>query len=457
MQEENRNLPDQDEVEITDLVSPEQTSNSLISRAAAGFMQKVLSPQKRLFICLMSVLILCLILLPVIQSGSFSISRPTVSNPGHVSAPPQPRLNDISVADGRAYILAADGTLEAHRTSDGKLLWQHQVGFPPTAYLWAEHDILYIAWPSDTNGGVAALRGSDGSFLWEHQTPPPGPSSLLVKDGIVYLNGQGGSVEALRSSNGSFLWYFISGLDMPLNGFLSVENGTASILTRDSTVYVLRASNGSRILRYQVDPSSNNPWAPFIDDDTMYIARGTNEVQALRVNDGKLLWQYTSQRSDLELLAAADGIVYISATDGVIRALRDKDGSLLWQYQTREVFGGAPLVANGVTYIATFDGTIIALRTSDGSLLWQHKVDAIGFRYSPLLQDGILYFGRSDGSLEALQSSDGRPLWHYISPSPTIWYPGVVDGIMYVRHTNGTMDALQLSTGKILWHYPSNS
>ncbi|HZU69002.1 MAG TPA: PQQ-binding-like beta-propeller repeat protein [Ktedonobacteraceae bacterium] len=457
MKADENNLPGQDEVEITDLGSPEQTSNSLIARAAAGFMQKVLTPRKRLFICLMSVLILLLILLPVIQSGSFSISRPTVSNPGRASAPSQPHLNDISVADGRAYILAADGTLEAHRTSDGKLLWQHQVGFPPTAYLWAVYDILYIAWPTDTNGGVAALRGSDGSFLWEHQTPPPGPSSLLVKDGIVYVNGQGGSVEALRSSNGSFLWYFISGLDMPLDGFLSVANGTASILTRDSMVYVLRASNGSRILRYQADPSDNNPWAPFIDGDTMYIARGTNEVQALRMSDGKPLWQYTSPGNALELLTVADGIAYISTTSGTIEALRDKDGSLLWQYQTREVFGGAPLVANGVTYIATFDGTIIALRTSDGSLLWQHQVDALGFRYSPILQDGILYVALSDGSLEALRPGDGSILWHYTSKATILWYPRVVDGLMYVRHINGTMDVLQSSTGKFLWRYPATS
>lgn len=452
---ESENLPDEDEVEIKDLDSTDRTSATSFSQAMVRFAQKTPSWTKKPFV--FAVLIGLIILIPIIQSGSSSIFKQTSDNSGTAKLSSQLPLVNISVANGTAYILTTDGTLEAHQTKDGKLLWQHQVAFPPSSYLWAENNVLYITWPTtDTGGVVAALRGNDGSFLWEQQVPSPGPFPLIVKDGIVYFNALGGTVNALSSRNGSYLWYFLSGMNTPLDGFLSVANGTATILTKDSVVYVLRASDGSRILHYQVDLSNNNPWAPYVVGNMMYIAHGTNSVQALGINDGKLLWQYSSQSNSLQLLTVTDGIVYINTADGTIKALRDKDGTLLWQYRTKDPVGATPLVDNNVTYITALDGTITALRTSDGSLLWQHKEDSIDLRYSPLLENGVLYFGLSDGSIEALRDSSGSFLWHYTSTSPVFWYPRVVDGIMYIRHMNGTLDVLQMATGKILWRYPAN-
>jgi outer membrane protein assembly factor BamB len=453
MKDKESKVPWDEEVEITDLESPDQTSNSLVSQTVVRFVLRAHSSSKKPII--FAFLISILVLLPAIQSGSSPIFRQISDNSDLAKPSSEPPLVNVSAANGTAYILASDGTLEAHRAVDGMPLWQHKLAFPPSTFLWASNNVLYIAWLTDWGGNVAELRGSDGSFLWEQQMGPPGPEPLMVKDGVVYVNTRGGTVEALSSSDGSALWYYSSGMNMPLDGFLSVTNGTASIRTKDSMVYVLRVSDGSQILHYHFE-EGNSSWTPYVDDGIMYITNGIDSVRALRVNDGKLLWQYSSRSNTLWSLTVANGIVYLSIGDGTIKALRGKDGVLLWQHQTDVGISPATLVQDKVIYITTHDGTIAALRTSDGSLLWQRRVNSHELSYKPVIADGVLYFGLNDSFIEACRGSDGSFLWRYTSTSPIFWYPNVVDGLMFIKHMNGTMDVLQMSTGAILWHYPEN-
>src|SRR5712675_1154771 len=116
MKDEESKVPWDEEVEITDLESPDQTSNSLVSQTVVRFVQRVHSSSKKPII--FAFLISILVLLPAIQSGSS--------------------------ANGTAYILASDGTLEAHRAVDGMLLWQHQtdVGISPATLV--QDKVIYV-------------------------------------------------------------------------------------------------------------------------------------------------------------------------------------------------------------------------------------------------------------------------------------------------------------------------
>ena len=107
---------------------------------------------------------------------------------------------------------------------------------------------------------MIALQASDGAVLWKRQdadTPDFGP--MLVDAGLLINNGNTGPVYALNMNDGSQAW---RSPYMPEGSWYS-SFGAPEALGTDA--------NGSGVL---------------------YIGSGDGVVHALRVSDGRQLWQY---------------------------------------------------------------------------------------------------------------------------------------------------------------------
>lgn len=442
-------------------------------------------------------LLLCLlVLLIVIQPHLPFAAGHTSQQQNYAStstSPSSPLVNALAY-NGIVFINAPDGTLNAYRAGDGKLLWHRQIA--SSGFLAATTQALYrFTGIAASYGNVEAFRASDGSLLWRQQVPPGGILPLIVQDGIVYFNSHEGVVYALRASDGRILWHFMSGLRIPFDGFFSASDGIASILTGEGMVYVLRASNGSPI--YHFHPQYYW-WAPVIDNSMIYADIGFASVQARSARDGSLVWQYRGQGNGLWHAIVESGVVYISAPGGSIKALRGQDGALLWQYEAKAVIS-PPVVYSQLAYLTWQDGGVVAVRTSDGvplwhwrpstpsggsvpplvvsdgivyinldapgeivyalqastgQVLWYHALSTTTPSYLPVASDGVLYLGTDDRSIEAWRGSDGHFLWRYASPAPLEWYPEVDNSILLVRPLNGTLDVFRIVDGKLLWRYP---
>ena len=332
------------------------------------------------------------------------------------------------------------------------------------AQLAIENGIAYI---SGQDGIVYAFNSNDGALLWHYK--PPMHVSIKVVDQIVYLLSPDetyGFIIALRASDGVMLWR----QSMPNPGpvSLTISDGTVYVSGHDGDdIYALSIRDGSLLWQYEVSQFAPYP-APFatmeVVDGIVYLLSEDNILYAVRASDGFHLWtlHYQDEELGFGLPTVEHGVVYIDGQNGSIKALRAANGALLWQYQPGGGSLWAAVVQNGVVYVDANNGMMRALRASNGFLLHDYKQLGI-VTSSPVVQDNMLYINTADGSLEAISISNNTPRWHYTSSSFIFWPPQIVAGIVYVTTPAGpdlqnkAILAIQASTGSRLWQHQAQS
>ena len=312
-----------------------------------------------------------------------------------------------TVASGVVYVGSEAGSLVALRASDGTLLWRYTARGPVAGSL-AVNGIVYVL---ITNIGqspdyLEALRASDGKLLWRSPSYAYPP---VVVNGVVYVTSKDG-LSALRARDGALLWRYAlanTGFTGPtiLNG---VVYAVATKYSPDTT-----ASTHSGGYALQVTAPINRK-IPFKQG-------GPSSLYALRASNGTVLWHYKTpgdKNNGLGVLAVAEGLVYIDTTVGPsktsISALRASDGSLLWTHASDAPFDDWAVVGQGVTYIPSSSGVVYALQSRDGKELWRYAISGKVYS-SPVLDGSTLFIGADNGVIYALDASNGSLRWHYVT------------------------------------------
>ena len=142
---------------------------------------------------------------------------------------------------------------------------------------------------------------------------------------------------------------------------------------------------------------------PVVQDGVIYVSAGNDDVFAVSVDSGKILWQYKANL-DQKIstvccgwlnrgVALGDGRVYLGQLDGKVRALDQKTGAVVWtrqlvQWQNGQTITGAPLFLDGKIYIGVVGadfgtrGFLEAMDASTGASEWRFVHDP-GARASP--------------------------------------------------------------------------
>lgn len=168
---EHRDLPEDDEIEISDLDTPdERLRYSPVYRILKRAREIHLSPRTRTILFVLAFLIggctLAYQFIPFPHSKTNSNSYISYGSLQVVSTPITPVIN-ISVENGIAYILTGDGMLNAKRASDGKLLWQSKVpisSFQGIVPPIMADNLIFFTSQNSKSGHVDALRASDGTL-----------------------------------------------------------------------------------------------------------------------------------------------------------------------------------------------------------------------------------------------------------------------------------------------------
>lgn len=239
------------------------------------------------------------------------------------------------IADGRLFLVVADGSLSALNTATGAVLWHTpdpDLATTPTFY---QHPASFA--PPIVRDGVVyyapllrirALDAATGHLIWRfpvYACPPT--SAPVVAGGVVYVTMQacltswhiqtGGALAALDAHTGAIRW---------IVGIQPNRLPGTTILVHGDAVYTISAGDGIPNYTYTYVPGVVAAWS---------------------VSKGAPLWQRAIQSPspDFQQVAFADGVIYLS-TDGApdlpagcggiriqpaISALRASDGALLWQ------------------------------------------------------------------------------------------------------------------------------
>jgi len=213
---------------------------------------------------------------------------------------------------------------------------------------------------------------------------------------------------------------------------------------------------------------------PVVYKGVIYITTGNDDVFAVSVATGKILWDYSSNINQKistvccgwlnRGVAIGDGRVYFGQLDGNVVALDQKTGNVLWKnhlvkWQLGQTITAAPIYIDHKIYIGVVGAEyatrsfLVAMDAGSGKEAWRWYTTA-----APGEPGGNSW---PSGSKEYLRG--GATIWQAPAVDPDLgliyfstgnagsdWYGGQRPGKnLYAA----SMVALDLKTGKLKWYY----
>ncbi len=223
-----------------------------------------------------------------------------------------------------------------------------------------------------------------------------------------------------------------------------------------------------------LDPKFSGEATPIVHDGVIYVSTGANDVFALSVATGDILWEYTANLDPgittvccgwtNRGVAIGDGKVFIGQLDGRLVALDQLTGRPVWSIQAERWQEGftitsAPVWYEGlvITGFAGADrgtrGRVKAYDDSDGSLVWTFYTipgpGEPGHDTWPADSDVWQHGGAAVWQTPAIDPALGMVYFSTANPGPD--YSGAIrpgDNLY-----SSSIVAVDLHTGEYRWHF----
>lgn len=154
---------------------------------------------------------------------------------------------------------------------------------------------------------------------------------------------------------------------------------------------------------------------PYVSGESVYVADGEGQVQALAIADGKPRWEVELDVPASGGPGGGEGLVLVGTSDAEVIALNAQTGELRWRSRVSSEVLSAPTAANGVVVVHTVDGKLFGLEATSGTERWRYEreVPVLTLRGTgnPVVSNGVVYAGMSGGKLVALRIDNGGLLW----------------------------------------------
>ncbi|HEY1097252.1 MAG TPA: PQQ-binding-like beta-propeller repeat protein, partial [Alphaproteobacteria bacterium] len=211
---------------------------------------------------------------------------------------------------------------------------------------------------------------------------------------------------------------------------------------------------------------------PIVVDQTIYAMDTEGKITALRMTDGKELWQVNIIPDEEEPtaltggLAFDDGKLFVADGFGFLLALDPSSGKKIWQVTLNVPARASPTVADGKVYVVTLANELIALSGQDGQVLWRHQGDqamaGLLGAPSPAVVGNTIIVTYSTGDVIALRVENGEESWSdnvtglstqrgATKLSDIRGLPVVDNDRVYVANASSRMMAIDLRTGDRAW------
>ncbi len=195
-----------------------------------------------------------------------------------------------------------------------------------------------------------------------------GTGTPVHDNGIVYAGFANGMLAAVRAENGEPVWQ-----------------------------HRVMLPEGRSELERMVDVDGT----PVVDGGVIYAAAFQGRLQALRANDGSMLWeQEIASHRDI---AGGYNHIYVINDDDEVVAIDKRTADEVWRQEglfRRNL--SSPVAFNNYVVVADEEGYVHVLAQSDGRFVGRTRVDGDGVRSRPAVADGLLYVLGNSGRLAAL-------------------------------------------------------
>ena len=239
----------------------------------------------------------------------------------------------------------------------------------------------------DTAATVRAFSADTGANLWTVAIRKPGEKDAIAfgggvcaGDGRVYATSGYGIIAALDAATGAEVWRV--DLGVPLRGAPTVDANRVYVMTQDNQLIVLTTDKGETLWESiaTAEPAGLfGAAAPAVGLGTAVVGFSSGELNALRVENGRTVWQDALNRtgsstalaalSDIDAPAVIDqGRVFAIGHGGRMVALDLATGQRVWE---RNLGGTSmPWVAGEYVFVVTTDAELVALTRGEGRVKW---------------------------------------------------------------------------------------
>jgi outer membrane protein assembly factor BamB len=212
--------------------------------------------------------------------------------------------------------------------------------------------------PNLYTDSILALNHQDGKLLWFKQVRPHDLFDLDfqispvlatatingVKRDIVIGAGKLGKVFAFDRKSGEILWETSVG-EHKNDDLTELPEGTTRVLpgALGGVETPMAYAEGTLFVPIVNLFSDYTPAA--FDFSTFDFTKGTGELVAIDVNNGKIIWDQRLDSINVGAATVVNDIVFTSTFDGKIYAFNCKTGDQVWNYQAPGGINGWPAVA----------------------------------------------------------------------------------------------------------------
>ena len=201
-----------------------------------------------------------------------------------------------------------------------------------------------------------------------------------------------------------------------------------------------------------------------LENGTLVVASGFGFITALDAANGAELWRTDMTTPMTGSPTIKDGAVYVTSNNNEIFAIELSSGSILWSDQaiaeTARVLGSPSPAAVEDLVVAPFSsGEVIAYLASNGRRLWTDALSRAG-RFTPIsaindvssrpvLSGGVVFAASQSGLLTGIDGRSGNRIW--VLPVGSVQAPAVVGDYLFVASTDAKVVAVQARTGQVFW------
>lgn len=322
----------------------------------------------------------------------------------------------------------------------------------------------------DTTSTVRAFDAGTGAPVWSARAGVAGDGNrgalfgggVAVDGGRVYATNGLGAVTALDAATGAPVWTVRPG--GPLRGAPTVADGQLYVMSQDSQIYALRASNGETLWSEAAALETAGVFgtsAPAYAQGTVVAGFASGDLNAYRYENGRVVWDDQLSRtaisttvgtlSDIDADPVIDaGRVFALGQGGRMVALELVTGQRLWELNVGGI--STPWVAGEWIFVVTDDARLLAVSRTNGRVRWvtqlQRFRDAEDRKgqiswVGPVLAGDRLVLANSAGQMTFVNPADGSVLGTTKLGEAVSLQPVVANGTLFILDDTGRLSAFR--------------
>ena len=310
--------------------------------------------------------------------------------------------------------------------------------------------------------GISAAKTADG----KEREKESQASRVVFGGGVSYdagklyaTNGLG-DVATFDATTGQQGWVVRPG--GPLRGAPTVANGHVYVVSQDNQLFALKVEDGAVVWNEAATLELAGVFgvaAPAAASGTVVAGFSSGELNAYRYENGRVVWQDALSRTSISTAVASlsdidadpvidQGRVYAVGQGGRMVALELNTGQRLWELSIAGI--STPWVAGEWLFVVTDDARLLCIARTSGKVRWITQLDRWRDAKSkkgpiswtgPVLGGDRLILGSTDGALVNVNAATGAIQSTGKAGGAVRLAPVLAKETLYVLDDNGTITA----------------